>query len=284
MPQPHESVDVPKQYAIASIQRDRAPWILEWIAFHMAVGFNRFYIYSHRCTDGMTELLLRLSRHHPVVVHPIEVPLRPQLVAYQHAWNAYGGDVDWMAFIDGDEFLFPTRTETIGEALVTYEREPLSALAAYWMCYGSSGHLAEPEGLVWENYTRHAEAGFLPNRHVKSILRGRQGPLTVTGSHVFSTRQGTFDETLRPVDRGWMQTLEPSYGTLRINHYAVQSYDFFKRTKQTMGAADGNPSLVRPDAWFREYDRNECDDGIRYRFLLRLRLKLRELQASLREE
>jgi hypothetical protein len=265
---------------ITSIQRNRGPWIVEWLAFHMLVGFNRFYVYAHKTDDGMTQTLLRLARHYPVTVHALDVHAQAQLLAYRHAWSAYGAEVDWMAFIDGDEFLFPTACEHIGQALAPYAAQPLSALGVYWMCYGGNGHVEEPQGLLLQNYPRHSGRDFLPNRHVKSVVRGGEA-VDIRGSHLFHTPRGTFDELLRPLHHGFMAELEPSYQALRINHYAVQSWEFFKATKQNMGAADGDPALVRPDSWYHQHDRNEHDDGISHNFLLRLKLKVRELQAAL---
>ncbi len=270
------------QIAITSIQRNRGPWIVEWLAFHLLKGFNRFFIYCHKTDDGMTETLLKLARVYPISVHRIDIDDRPQIAAYQHAWASFRNEVDWMAFIDGDEFLHPTRHAQIGEALSHFNGQPLSALGAYWCCYGSSGHVDEPtQGLILQNYPRHSSADFLPNRHVKSIVRGRQEGVQIETSHVFTTPLGTFDDRLRPIHHGWMRGLEPSYDLLRINHYAVQSHEFFRTTKQRIGAPDANPNLIRPDAWYTEYDRNECDDGTSYNMLVPLKLKVRELQAAL---
>lgn len=267
--------------AITSIQRNRAPWLMEWLAFHLVVGVSRFFMYTHKCDDGSTELLARLSRNYPITVHPFDAPAQPQLIAYQHAWNTYGAQVDWMAFIDGDEFLFPTTTASLIEALAPFVAEPVSALAVFWMCYGSSGHVEDPGGLLLEQFTRHASLDFSANRHVKSIVRGSADPMTVTGSHIFPTLHGTVDTLLRPIDKGHMAELEPSYNALRINHYVVQCHDFFRLTKQTMGAADAAADFIRPDTWFAAHDRNECDDGVRYRFLIAVKLKLREMHACL---
>lgn len=263
---------------IASIQRNRSKWIVEWLAFHLLVGFNKFYIYAHKCTDDSAIILLKLAQKYDIKVHVMDSEPQPQLVAYQHAYNSYAGSLDWMAFIDGDEFLHPTRQTSMAGALSTLDRSSASALAVYWKCYGSNGHLDDPDGLIVERYPRHSQFDFLPNRHVKSIVRGRQ-EIKATGAHVFSTRNGTVDELERKIDRGWMQDFEPSYNELRINHYAIQSYEFFKTTKQNMGAADGDPRLVRPDSWFFEHDRNECDDGRSYGFLVPLKLKVQELTA-----
>lgn len=262
---------------ITTIQRNRGQWIVEWIAFHMLVGFEHFYVYAHKCTDDTHTKLLKLARRYSIQLHPMDNEPHPQLAAYQHAYNAYAGQLDWMAFVDGDEFLHPVRHSHMADALATFDGVPTSAVAAYWLCYGSSGHLHEPSGLVMQNYPRHSEVAFLPNRHVKSVVRGGQ-VVHAGGAHVFSTSRGTIDELRRPIDRGWMRELEPSHQLLRINHYAVQSYEFFKSTKQNIGAADGNPSLVRPASWYFEYDRNECDDGQSYRFLIPLKLKVQELE------
>lgn len=273
-----------KELAITSIQRNRARWLKEWLAFHLTVGVQRFYLYAHGCTDGSVELLLRLARHWPIVLHevPPDTP-RPQVAAYQHAWSAYGEQVDWMAFIDGDEFLFPTRHATLQEALQPFREQPVSAVGVHWVCYGSSGHLDEPDGLVLENFTRHSGAEFAANRHLKSIVRGGEPGVVPNGSHVFPTPRGTVDDIGRPVTSGLMLDHEPSYAALRINHYVTQSWQFFSEFKQHSGAADLSPDVIRPDAWFHSHDRNEHDDGVRWRFLLAVKRKLREIDAALEQ-
>lgn len=265
--------------AITSIQRNRNPWIVEWIAFHLMMGFDSFHIYAHCCTDGMEDTLRRLGRHYPIEVQTVDGNFYPQQISYQTSWNANKDKVDWMAFIDGDEFLFPTRHDSMGEALAHFSQHDFAALAVYWMCYGSSGHQQEPEGLIMENFRRHSEVGFPANRHVKSIMRGGRNAV-MERCHVFTTEQGTFDELLRPVPYGLTDYL-PSYEYFRINHYVTQSYGFFKNVKQGMGVADNEGHHVRPDSYFFEHDRNECDDGVVRPFLIPLKLKVAELHEAL---
>lgn len=269
---------------ITSIQRDRDPWIVEWLAFHLLVGFNEFHVYAHKCQDGMDRTLLALARHYPIHVYALHHDDKPQLDAYRHAWSQHGREIDWMAFIDGDEFLFPMQSATMAEALQPYNDARLSALAAYWVCYGSSGHVEDPGGLVMEQFSRHSDVDFGPNRHLKSIVRGRQEhEVHFTGSHMFSTSLGTFDERLQPVLGPVLRdpSVLPPRDVFRINHYVTQHWDFFHHTKQGMAAADMQSSYRRPDSWFHEHDRNECDDGVARRFIVRLKLKVRELNAVL---
>lgn len=132
-----------------------------------------------------------------------------------------------------------------------------------------------------KKFMRHASLDFSANRHVKSIVRGSADPITITDPHIFTTLHGTVNTSLRPIDKAYMDELEPCCEALRINHCVTQCHDFFRLSKQNIGAADAGPDWIRPDSWFEAHDRNESDDGVRYRFLLAVNLKLRQMHSRL---
>lgn len=277
-----KSIKPSVKIGITSLQKNRNPYIIEWVAFHLCMGFNQFYIYAHQCTDGMVETLKKLAVHYPIVIKEIFEDT-PQIPAYLDSARQHLPNVDWMAYIDGDEFLFPVQHDNIAQALQGYNDKSLSALGAYWICYGSSGHLQEPTGLITENFTRHSHPDFKINRHVKTIVKGgliADAPWAVS-THVFETPHGTVDELLRPIAKGWSWEHEPSHTVFRINHYVTQSYDFYRHKKRFMGAADVSPDQERDASWFTKMDRNECDDGVRYLFLLKLKIKIEEMMKCL---
>ena len=47
---------------ICTIQRDRAPWIKEWVCFHYLMGFRKFYFFAHNCIDNTHEVILELTK------------------------------------------------------------------------------------------------------------------------------------------------------------------------------------------------------------------------------
>jgi hypothetical protein len=99
---------------IVSIQRGRARYLVEWIAFHQAVGFERFYLYTDEDDSDQLRLTGKLAKTNPNIQnHVIKggIPFN-QVAVYQHAWNNYKRDCDYIAFIDGDEFLFSPDWET----------------------------------------------------------------------------------------------------------------------------------------------------------------------------
>jgi hypothetical protein len=40
-----------------SMMKDEAPYLLEWVAHHLAVGFTDIVVYTNDCTDGTVEML-----------------------------------------------------------------------------------------------------------------------------------------------------------------------------------------------------------------------------------
>jgi hypothetical protein len=242
---------------LVTIQKNRAPWVHEWIAFHHLVGFSKFYFYAHNCSDGTDQVLNRLTGAYDIKAFAVNTAENQvQLKVYQHAYENFGHECDWLAFIDGDEFLYPTAGQSIGEALEEFNYRKTSAIGAYWACFGSSGHVEEPAGLIVKNYRQRPPCSFEVNRHIKSIVRGRQASRVGPNSHMFATPWGTQDELGRPIDFGWTKH-EPSYTKFRINHYVCQSYQYFKQSKQASGAADAGAAYVRPDSWWTRHDLND---------------------------
>ena len=270
------------QLGLVTIQRNRAPWLAEWFAFHYLVGFRAFYFYAHLCDDATHATLAKLSQRLNITSMAIGERLdRVQLMAYQHACANYLGQVDWMAFLDGDEFLFPSSATSLQEVLANYGAPDYSALGVYNYNFGSSGHIAEPSGLITDNYRLRAADDFLPHRRVKSLLRGRQQAAAGSNSHLFATERGTVDERLRPLSWGYMPDYVPSYQQLRIHHYVCQSQSYYQRFKKHSGHADASAAAVREDDWWRNFDTNVLRDDAVERFAPALRALVAQWQQEL---
>ena len=249
---------------ITTIQRDRGPWIKEWVAFHYLVGFRKFYIYTHKCQDDTIKIVEQLKNHFDIksFIVPPELD-RAQYHSYNQAYHSFGHEVDYMAFIDGDEFLFPTSEFKIEKVLEEYSDKKLSAIAAYWACFGSSGHIEEPAGLIIENYRYRHNLNWAANKHVKSIVRGGLGSLikSVIDPHVFYTPEGTFDENMRLIESGF-SIYDPTHEKLRINHYVTQSRSYFLKFKQRSGTPMDMTTtpIFRTEDWWIENDVNDVYD------------------------
>lgn len=265
------------QLGITTIQRDRAPWIKEWVAFHYLVGFRKFYIYLHKCSDDTEKILTGLKKKFDIKIIIVDPNLEnPQLKCYQDAYERFGDEVDWMAFIDGDEFLFPTSDKSMEIALKKFSNKKLSALGIYWSCFGSSGHIEEPKGLIIENYRYRPADGYSNNRHIKSIVRGGLGKSVKAplDPHLFPTLLGTYDENLRPITQGWTD-YEPTYKKFRVNHYITQSRSFFLNFKSKFITPDGGG--IPDESFWEEHDQNEVLDNSMDRFIKPLKAIMKSI-------
>ena len=267
---------------ITTIQRNRGPWIVQWLAFHLMVGFEHFFFYAHLCTDETISLLVKLQRHYHITILPLGDIETPQMIAYKNAIDTYASTVDWMAYIDGDEFLFPTKANTMQEALWPYNYLPVSAVGAYNVNFGSAGHIQEPDGLIVENYTRRANIeGFLPHRRVKSIVKGRQKISVSACSNVFVTPLGTVDEQMRPIHWGYIPENVPTYEQFRFNHYPCQSRAYYEKFKRFSGHADAAKNGAREEDWWECFNTNDEADASMDRFKQQLRATVAELTAAM---
>jgi hypothetical protein len=260
--------------AICTIQRDRGRWLQEWISFHYVVGFRKFYIFLHSCTDDSEKILDKLSRFFDISYFSVpDETERPQLAVYQYCYKNFGDQHDWMAFIDGDEFLFSPNSINISNQLAAYSMDKrIGAIGAYWICFGSSGHQDEPQGLIKDIYRWRSMLDFKENKHFKSIVKGKNALnfSVMQNSHYFNTSKITFDTKMRVLEHGIVEH-DPCYDRLQINHYATQSREFYTKFKMKSGAADGNRQLVRGEDWWLKYDKNDVwDDSIAH---LRAELK-----------
>ena len=109
----------PLDVAIVAIVKDEAEYLEEWLAFHLALGVDHFFIYDNGSTDGSAELLERYINHG--LVTRIDWPIGGgQLAAYNHSLRMFGNAAEWLAYFDPDEFLVPLLDDDIPTLLARY--------------------------------------------------------------------------------------------------------------------------------------------------------------------
>ncbi|WP_068023933.1 glycosyltransferase family 2 protein [Rhodoplanes sp. Z2-YC6860] len=153
---------------IVAIAKTEAPFLLEWVAFHRAVGIWHFFIADNGGDDGTSDLLKRLDRAGHIVRFDFTDRHLAQLAAYDEIVPRLRGSLDLAVIIDIDEFVRPLASERVDTFFTEMFSDPnVSALALNWACYGSSGRIKPGRGLVTTRFKRRAEQDFRSNRHSK---------------------------------------------------------------------------------------------------------------------
>lgn len=228
--------------AVVACMKNEGMFVLEWVAYHLSIGFDKVFVLTNNCADGTDAILDRLAQHDAVIHinNPVEPGQRPQVEGLRLALaHPQMLDVEWLLHIDADEFL----NVTIGEGHV---QDLLNAvgdcdvIALAWRLMGSGGRKfwAQDSLLASQTHTdaepkfhilRH-KSMFRPNRFGSAIDHMPKDPLS--GTIIAKNAAGTqipADSLFKPKHsrfRG-IEREDMTWQNADIHHYAVRSEDVF---------------------------------------------------------
>lgn len=245
----------PGQYlSVVVIAKNEGPYFKEWLDWHISKGVEKFYVYDNESTDDTKEIL-KPYIDKGIVEYTWFPGYRKQLAAYDDCLKKHRFDTRWLAVIDMDEFIVPLKDKTIPDYLKSLEDFPVVEIN--WLCYGSSGQKERLPGGMMERFRRHSVPDHPLNKHMKSIFN----PLRVygmIGCHEVARINGkAVDSNGDKVRVSWRDR-NPVHEKIRINHYAVRSYEEFIE-KKGRGRASGPDRQLR-DEYFHRFDLNDLED------------------------
>lgn len=229
------------------IFKDSASYLHEWLAWHIHQGIRYFWLYDNGSQDDWREIVRPWRDFATFETNPWPGKCR-QLDAYAHCLQRARGRVEWLAFIDDDEFLQPTNPQhTLAYLLTGYKR--FAGVAVPWMVYGSAGANWRADGWVIERFTHRAPN---PDMHVKCIVRPEQIAAPMVSGHQFQPVHGQLivDENYRPMTSPFAE--RPSTQRFRINHYLVKSWAEYRARRLARPPVDGH--TPHPESSWREWD------------------------------
>ena len=157
------------RFSICACARWETPYIVEWLNYYRAIGFDHVYLY---CNDDDPTALYEATLPFTVDSAPFvtfrHYPYQGQQeLMYRHFLRTNRTDTEWIAFLDIDEFLVLKGVDDIRRFMAPWERE-CDSLYFNWCFYGNSGFEKRPTGSVLLQYTRR-QAGLHP--FTKTITR-----------------------------------------------------------------------------------------------------------------
>lgn len=236
---------------ICASVRNEARYMLEWLAYHRAIGIGRFVIYDNESTDETTELLTRLEKTGWLTRIPWLTPdsKSPQLLAYWDFIIRHSAQHSYSAFLDLDEFIsLPSGHYNIESYFNQHglSDDSVSAVAVNQRVFGSSGHQRLENRFVIERFTKAASEDYAENLWFKSFFRPAR-VAAVPIPHAVQLLEGRYvnahgrDLVAAEITSG--QTTEVCNG-VRVNHYILKSLEEF-RMKQARGGGAGATMNIR---------------------------------------
>ena len=255
--------------AVVSILKNEAPYLKEWIEYHLIAGVDHFYLYDNESPDNQAEVVKPFVE--AGLADYMSAPGKfMQMQTYNDAFKRFKFFNRYMAFIDGDEFIFPKTERSIVDVVdeILSDKPNAAGLAVNLHAFGSAGQdKADLSRGVLERFMRRAPNDWTPdgmgNAHVSTIANPRMISY-MTIPHFAFYFEGVFAVNENGGFVGGAFNKPVTTEKIVMNHYSVKSREEYAK-KVSRGAADHNTYHMKN---FDFNDRNEeFDDGIlRYRF------------------
>lgn len=263
--------------AVVAILKCEAPYLKEWLDYHLLAGVDHFYLYDNESPDNQAEIAKPYVE--AGLVDYIPAPGKNmQMLTWNKSVKEFKFQCRYMAFIDGDEFIYPKVDKYPGivevvDNILSRDREAAS-VAVHWQCFGSNGQeKADYSRGVLERFTRRAPSDWWvhgkignvsvqANAHVKNIVNPRMVD-SIKDCH----NPGYFlyfhavNENSQ-LSRGGMP-LPILAEKLVINHYQLKSKEEYLNRCIRGNAINFRSAGIYNEERFLASDHNEIfDDGI----------------------
>ncbi|MCG7492859.1 glycosyltransferase family 2 protein [Thalassobius sp. Cn5-15] len=284
---------------IVGCMKNEAPYIVEWVAYHRAIGVDNFLIYTNDCSDGTSEILDRLQEM-GILQHRNNDKWKgnsPQQYALNQAQKEpVLQNAEWIAHIDVDEFI---NVRCGNGTLQAFFKEVPDAtnVAMTWRLFGHNNVQKLDDSFVIGQFDKAAPK-FCPKPHTvwgfKTMFKNI-GAYEKISCHRpnklgedFKTKvkwvNGSGkDMTREASEKGWRSSKKSiGYDLIQLNHYALRSAESYL-VKRQRGRALHVDRSIGLNYWIRmdwsdftdltiqrnlprlqaEYDRLMQDDTLR---------------------
>ncbi len=219
-------IDEPQYYlTVCAIAKNEGSYFIEWIEWHKTQGVEKFYIYDNDSDDDTASVLAPYVAS-GLVEYVFWPGPKQQIPAYDDCIERHRMEARWMVFLDLDEFIVPLKDSSLVKFLQRMEQHPVVEIN--WLIYGSNGEREKRPGNVMDRFIKHSEPAHPLNRHVKSVVDPRR-VACMTGCHEAARLPGvgpSVDSAGTPCHKNHFSR-PPVMDDIRINHYAVKSYEEF---------------------------------------------------------
>jgi len=260
---------------IITTMKNEAPYILEWVAHHLVLGFDHIVAFTNDCTDTTNKILIRLQE----LGH----------VTFQPNHRGHGGvhrtalrrarrmdivkNADWLYVTDADEFLNIHVGDNSVDALIAASGgEKVDVIMIPWRIFSYNKRAILRDASITAQFTDAEltyEDGGAGRRFVKSLFRNKDVYRRI-GLHNPHIRDEHVDQ-LNWALPGAVQTSTTPFGNhvsppfghdfAQINHYAVRSAQGYL-LKKFRGRANHQSHVLDNGYWERWNRGGEVDTSI----------------------
>lgn len=250
---------------VGAIFKNESHILKEWLDHYIYHGTEKFYLINDNSDDNFMDIL------QPYLDDGIVELFNPQEPKYDGRQSCLyvkyflpklkNKEMQWLALLDLDEFLYSPIERDLRKLLKQFEN--FGQIHVDWINFGSNGFIQQPKNVV-ESFTKCDILDFSKGSGPKNIINSNffTVDLGIHESHVYGPR----------VNLSWRFNVH--HPLFLINHYGLQSLEFWQTVKMTRGDADCHMRDDERDIkLFLERDKNIVED-------LRLSIQNKELKID----
>lgn len=243
---------------LVSVFKNESHCIREWIDHYIKEGVDHFFLVDNKSTDNY-------NIKDYIKSGIVDLTVNPKKHAQQELLNHYLDDAKkytWIMVVDLDEFMYARNGYSTIKKYLQTVKHPVEQIFVLWKQFGSSGFKKQPNSII-NNFVyrkKYRDHWFddSDTTEIKSIVRSscvNQLDLHIHNQplHIHSSNNTRIDLIFQQISEEILRT-----SCLHINHYRIQSLEFYSTVKMKRGDAFSNN--VRDMEMFRHQDTNEIVD------------------------
>lgn len=243
-------------FVIGAFFKNESQIIKEWIEHYFHHGVDHIYLINDHSTDNYLEILQPYIDSKMLTLYHAtdETSENRQMFFYNKYFQKHLNSTKWFGIFDLDEFLYSTKQINLKLELEIYKQ--YDQILINWVHFGSSHHKNQPYNVV-SNFLYRSEYNSVKNgpngryNSYKSIVKVSDKPIT------FGIHKHASDNTLKEIH------VDFNDNSFLINHYVIQSKEFWETIKMTRGSATSyykNMGWERDKQLFIDCDVNDVFD------------------------
>lgn len=263
---------------IITTMKNEAPYILEWVAHHLVIGFDHIVVLTNDCTDTTNPILQRLDELGYITfrpnkkgkggVHRTAIRRAQRLDVVRKA--------EWLYVTDADEFLNIHCGDHSVDALIAASGgDGVDVISVPWRIFSYNKRVILRDSPVTQQFTDAEPAyadGGAGRRFVKSLFRNKDVYHRI-GLHNPHVRAEHATDLTWALPGGLQASrlqagnhAQPPFGEefAQINHYAVRSAQAYL-LKRYRGRANHQSHVLDTGYWDR-WNRGGCEDTTIHRY------------------
>lgn len=247
-------------FTVGAIFKNESHILKEWVLHYINHGADYIVLIDDNSTDNYIDEIQEFIDNGKLKLYKntiTEKKLGIQSIKYNHYFKDHIKNTRWFGIFDLDEFLYSPQYINITNVLKAFEKT--KQLQINWVHFGSSGFIEQPKSVV-DNFIYRGDYNDRNNgingryNSYKSIVN-----CNLSTNIVFDVHSHICDGTRNSLNVSFDMKNTP----LLINHYAIQSLEFWKNIKMTRGDVNkyyDSQKWERDIALFKQMDNNKILD------------------------